>query len=120
MTDRKPTTNELLRELDNEIFAAQMKVALDLQLGRETAPIVKRLAAMKMPPIVELPPEPEEIQPVRTRPRRIMSTSRSRRFHARQINTGASHSVPHTDDSKWITPEAATTMASQRGAHSIT
>lgn len=43
-------TEELLRTLRGEIFAAQMKVILDQQLGRETSPIVKKLAALKLPP----------------------------------------------------------------------
>ncbi|NOJ58423.1 hypothetical protein [Arthrobacter sp. 260] len=44
-------TNELLRMLRSEIFAAQLKVVLDQKLGRETSPTVKKLAAMTMPSI---------------------------------------------------------------------
>lgn len=48
------TTDELLRTLRREIFAAEMKVILDKELGRETSPTVKKLAGMRMPPIDEI------------------------------------------------------------------
>lgn len=44
---------QLLRTLEREIFAAEMKVILDKELGRPTSPTVRRLAALKMPPIYE-------------------------------------------------------------------
>lgn len=53
MTDEikgKRSKEELLDVLEGEIFAAQMKVILDKELGRETSPTVKKLAELKLPP----------------------------------------------------------------------
>lgn len=46
---RKDQVFDVLRR---EILAARLKVTLDEQLHRETSLIVKRLAGMKLPPIV--------------------------------------------------------------------
>jgi hypothetical protein len=50
-TIRRTRTDELLKTLRREIFAAEMKVILDKELGRETSPTVRKLAEMKRPPI---------------------------------------------------------------------
>lgn len=50
-TENSLTRKEQLFEmLRREIFAAQVKVALDRELGRPTSSKVKKLAAVKMPP----------------------------------------------------------------------
>ncbi len=67
MTDRKRTKEELLKTLRREIFAAQMKVILDKEFGRETSPTVKKLAKMTMPPITTSRPEEVELAPARSR-----------------------------------------------------
>jgi hypothetical protein len=43
---------EVFDTLRREILAARLKVTLDQELKRETSPTVKRLAGMKLPPIV--------------------------------------------------------------------
>lgn len=68
MTERGRTTNEVLRTLRGEIFAAEMKVILDKELGRETSPIVKKLALLKLPRIEE-PWPAQEPRPAHMRPR---------------------------------------------------
>lgn len=65
MTDRKRTKDELLETLRGEIFAAEIKVALDKELGRETSPIVKKLAAVKLPAGTAY--RPEEVEPAGVR-----------------------------------------------------
>lgn len=56
MTNRRtydPTRkDQVFNTLRREILAARLKVTLDEQLHRETSPTVKRLAGMKLPPIV--------------------------------------------------------------------
>ncbi|MGW6174344.1 hypothetical protein ACWF5H_12680 [Arthrobacter sp. NPDC055138] len=48
-----PTNKERVFEtLRREILAARLKVTLDEELDRQTSPTVKRLARMKLPPIV--------------------------------------------------------------------
>ncbi|TDK25836.1 hypothetical protein E2F48_11475 [Arthrobacter crusticola] len=42
--------DQVLSTLRREILAARLKVTLDEQLGRGTAPAVRRLAGMKLPP----------------------------------------------------------------------
>ncbi|MHA7271371.1 hypothetical protein [Arthrobacter sp. HLT1-20] len=46
---------EVFDTLRREILAARLKVTLDQELKRETSPTVKRLAGMKLPPIVRKP-----------------------------------------------------------------
>jgi hypothetical protein len=41
----------LFATLRREILAAQLKITLDEQMGRQASPKVKRLAKMKLPPI---------------------------------------------------------------------
>ncbi|WDF33723.1 hypothetical protein PTW37_01985 [Arthrobacter agilis] len=80
------TTEELLKTLRREIFAAEMKVILDKELGRETSPTVKRLAALKLPPRARLheplakAAEPETIR--RTRTDELLKTLRREIFAA--------------------------------------
>lgn len=61
MTDRKRTKEELLKTLRREIFAAQMKVILDKELGRTTSPTVRKLAELKRPPFTETQPQKLEV-----------------------------------------------------------
>lgn len=44
---------EVFAVLRREIMAARLKVTLDRELKRETSETVKRLAGMKLPPIVD-------------------------------------------------------------------
>lgn len=44
--------DQVFDTLRREILAARLKVTLDEQLNRDTSPTVKRLARMKLPPIV--------------------------------------------------------------------
>lgn len=73
MTDRKRTKEELLEALRGEIFAAEVKVILDKQLGRKTSPTVQKLAALKLAPAsrttVRLQPQPDA-EPLKASPRR--------------------------------------------------
>jgi hypothetical protein len=46
--------DQVFATLRREILAARLKVTLDEQLNRETSPMVKRLARMKLPPIVSI------------------------------------------------------------------
>lgn len=48
---------QLFVELRRNILAARLKVTLDEQLGRDTSDTVKRLAAMKLPPMPRRPDE---------------------------------------------------------------
>ncbi len=48
---QRMSTDELLRTLRREILAAELKVVLDRRLRRDTAPAVKKLAGMMLPPI---------------------------------------------------------------------
>lgn len=48
---QRTRADELLRTLRREIFAAEMKVILDKELGRETSSTVKKLAGIKLPPV---------------------------------------------------------------------
>lgn len=102
MADSKPSTEQLLRTLRREIFAAQMKVALDKELGRKTSPTVKKLAGMKMPSTSAS--QPEEVEPERTRLRR---TGRYRSGISGRYVTAKSGRV------------AAESSVSQRGAHAF-
>jgi hypothetical protein len=56
MVDRRipglPEKDQVFDTLRREIFAARLKTTLDEQLGRETSETVKRLAMMKLPPVV--------------------------------------------------------------------
>jgi hypothetical protein len=47
-----PTKDQVFATLRREVLAARLKVTLDDQLGRDTSPTVRRLAGMKLPPIV--------------------------------------------------------------------
>lgn len=49
---RKNRKEEVFDTLRREILAARLKVTLDEQLKRPTSPTVKRLAGMKLPPVV--------------------------------------------------------------------
>lgn len=44
--------DQVFDTLRREILAARLKVTLDEQLNRETSSTVRRLAGMKLPPIV--------------------------------------------------------------------
>ncbi|MHA7303843.1 hypothetical protein ACX80E_01120 [Arthrobacter sp. TMN-49] len=46
--------DEVFDTLRREILAAQVKVTLDEELNRPTSDTVKRLAGMKLPPIVKV------------------------------------------------------------------
>ncbi|WP_104086301.1 hypothetical protein [Arthrobacter sp. GMC3] len=56
MTNRRTydpaNKDQVFATLRHEILAARLKVALDERLRRETSPTVKRLANMKLPPMV--------------------------------------------------------------------
>lgn len=106
MTDRKPTTEQLLRTLRREIFAAEMKVALDKELGRETSSTVKKLAGMKMPPITNS--RPEKVEPARTKSRT------SGRYVSAKSGAAASGAVSTKQGRV-----AAESSVSQRSAHSF-
>jgi hypothetical protein len=51
---RKNRKDEVFDTLRREILAARLKVTLDEQLKRPTSPTVKRLAGMKLPPVVRV------------------------------------------------------------------
>lgn len=107
MTERRPTANELLRTLRREIYAAQLKVVLDKKLGRKTDPAVKKLAAMKMPPIEDSYPAP------------VTNGASTRTAKTVRYGTGKSGRVGSRVVSAKSGGTAAMGPAQQQGAHSF-